>query len=156
TGSAMASLRARLVAAVPGWGWLLLAGCYAAVCWANIVTRTQWISDSRLYLAWAYRYLGYSQADAAHHTRNFLQGMHGVRGCGFCWPPGYEHGYFSGANGAVVGARPLYPLLSAPFVALFGPDGMLVVPVLSFALAVVLVAVLAHRLWGRYWGLLAG
>ncbi|GAA5181110.1 hypothetical protein GCM10023322_15020 [Rugosimonospora acidiphila] len=135
---------------------MLLAGCYAAVCWANVVTRTQWLSDSRLYLAWAYRYLGYSEADAAHRTHNFLVNMDGVTPCGFCWVPGYEHSFFSGANGAVAGARPLYPLLSAPFVALFGPNGMLVVPVVAFAVSIVLVALLAHRLWGRHWGLLAG
>ncbi len=152
----MASLRARLAAAVPARGWLLLAGCYAAVCWANVVTRTQWLSDSRLYLAWTYRYLGYSELDAAHRTHDFLVNMDGVTPCGFCWGPGYEHGFFSGANGAVAGARPLYPLLSAPFVALFGPNGMLVVPVVSFAVSIALVALLAHRLWGRHWGLLAG
>jgi 4-amino-4-deoxy-L-arabinose transferase-like glycosyltransferase len=152
----MAAPRSRLAAAVPGWGWLLLAGCYVAQCWATIVTRTQWVSDSRLYLAWSYRYLGYSRTEAAHRTRDFLIHRDGVRGCTFCWPPGYEHGYFSGPNGAVVGARPLYPLLSAPFVALFGPEGMLVVPVASFALAIVLIALLAHRLWGRHWGLMAG
>jgi hypothetical protein len=153
----MASLWARLTAAVPAWGWLLLGTCYAVVCWANIVTRTQWISDSRLYLAWSYRYLGYSQAESAHRTHDFLVNMDGVRPCDtLCWPAGYEHGFFSGANGAVVGARPLYPLLSSPFVGLFGPYGMLVVPVVSFGVAIALMALLAHRLWGRHWGLLAG
>lgn len=152
----MASLKARLTDAVPARGWLLLAGCYAAVCWASIVTRTQWLSDSRLYLAWTYRYLGYSELDAAHRTHDFLVNMDGVTPCGFCWVPGYEHGFFSGANGAVAGARPLYPLLSTPFVALFGPNGMLVVPAVSFAVSIALVALLAHRLWGRHWGLLAG
>jgi hypothetical protein len=155
---ALRSTRDRLTAAVPGWGWLMLAGCYLASCWASIVTRTQWGPDSRLYLAWAYRYLGHSEVDAAHRTKSFLVAMDGVRGgCdNLCWNPGYEHAFFNGADGAVVGARPLYPLLSAPFVGLFGPDGMLVVPVLSYAFVIIGVALLAHRLWGRHWGLLAG
>ena len=146
-----------LRAAEPGWAWLTLAGCYLAACWATVVTRTQWGPDSRLYLAWAYRYLGYSEVDAAHRAKAFLFGRDGVGVCAqLCWPPGYEHGYFSGANGAVVGGRPLYPLLSAPFVALFGPWGMMVVSFLGFTLGLLAVVLLAHRLFGRHWGLLAG
>jgi hypothetical protein len=155
---ALRSTPDRLTAAVPGWGWLMLAGCYLASCWASIVTRTQWGPDSRLYLAWAYRYLGHSEIDAARRTKSFLVAMDGVRGgCDtLCWNPGFEHAFFHGADGAVVGARPLYPLLSAPFVGLFGPNGMLVVPLLSYAFVIIGVALLAHRLWGRHWGLLAG
>jgi hypothetical protein len=136
---------------------VLLAGCYVASCWASIFDRTQWGPDSRLYLAWTYRYLGHSELDSAHRTKDFLQGTDGIGACArLCFPPGYEAGYFHGANGAVVGARPLYPLLSAPFVALAGPWGMLVVPVLAFAFAIVGMALLGHRLWGGNWGLIAG
>ncbi len=150
------SLRERLVAAVPGRGWLLLAACYLASCWATVVTRVEWGPDSRLYLAWAYRYLGHSPADAAARTKDFLYPMDGVGTSTQFWPADAAHAYFTGSDGAVVGARPLYPLLSAPFVALLGPRGMLVVPFVSYAFVVAGVAVLAHRLWGRHWGLLAG
>ncbi|GAA5181100.1 hypothetical protein GCM10023322_14970 [Rugosimonospora acidiphila] len=137
-------------------GWALLAVAFVASQVSTYLNRALWISDSRLYLAWAYRYLGYSETAAAHRTAAHLRGHYGLTTCGFCWPAGYEHSFFHGDNGAVVGPRVLYPLLSAPFVGLFGPNGMLVVPVLSYAVGVALLALLAARLWGRWWGVAAG
>jgi hypothetical protein len=142
--------------AIPATGWALLAGAFIASQVSTYLNRTLWISDSRLYLAWAYRYLGYSETEAAHRTAAYLRGRSGLVSCDFCWPAGYEHSFFHGDNGAVVGPRVLYPLLSAPFVWLFGPDGMLVVPVLSYAVGTALLALLAARLWGRWWGVAAG
>ncbi|HEY2670083.1 MAG TPA: hypothetical protein VGJ07_06865 [Rugosimonospora sp.] len=141
---------------IPRAGWALLAGAFLASQVSTYLNRALWISDSRLYLAWAYRYLGYSDTAAAHRTAAHLRGRYGLTTCGFCWPPGYEHSFFHGDNGAVVGPRVLYPLLSAPFVGLFGPNGMLVVPVLSYGVGAALLAILAARLWGRWWGVAAG
>ncbi len=157
--SRLRSVAARIRApwrAIPAAGWALLAGAFLASQVSTYLNRTLWISDSRLYLAWAYRYLGYSETEAAHRTAAHLRGRSGLVNCDFCWPAGYEHSFFHGDNGAVVGPRVLYPLLSAPFVWLFGPDGMLVVPVLSYAAGTVLLALLAARLWGRWWGVAAG
>ncbi|GIH13962.1 hypothetical protein Raf01_21340 [Rugosimonospora africana] len=141
---------------IPPAGWALLAGAFLVSQVSTYLTKTLWISDSRLYLAWAYRYLGYSETEAAHRTAAHLRGRSGLITCDFCWPAGYEHSFFHGDNGAVVGPRVLYPLLSAPFVWLFGPNGMLVVPVVSYAVGVALLAILAARLLGRWWGVAAG
>src|SRR5260370_27223887 len=69
-------------------GWMLLAGAFLASLLSTYLNRSLWISDSRLYLAWAYRYLGYSETEAAHRTAEHLRGQDGLRACDFCWPAG--------------------------------------------------------------------
>jgi hypothetical protein len=146
----------RVWTAVPWQGWVLLLAFYILSVVATHHTFSQVFSDSRYYLAWSYRYLGYSEVDAAHLTYANLVNMPGLKSCDFCWPPGYEHSFFHGEAGAVVGPRLMYPLLSAPFVSFMGPSGMLVVPFLAYGVGVLALAVLASRLWGRWWGVAAG
>ncbi len=145
-----------LTTALPPTGWLLLLVLFLACGWATIVTRTQWVSDSRLYLAYTYWYLGHSQQESFALTKHLLENMDGVGPCGFCWSSAPRYAFFHGPYGAVVGPRALYPLLSVPFVGLFGYWGMLVVPVITFAATVVLLVVFVSRLYGPRWALAAG
>ncbi|WP_020522149.1 hypothetical protein [Catelliglobosispora koreensis] len=136
--------------------WALLAAIYLVMLALTFERTDQWFSDSRFYLAWSYRYLGYSEADAAQLTYDYLAGARGLENCTFCWPADYQHSFFHGENGAVVAPRMIYPLLSAPFVALFGGAGMLVVPALAYAAGAVLLIRLASRMWGYWWAIAAG
>jgi len=119
--------------------------------------RTQWSAEQRFDLAWAYRFLGRSEAEAAGGAYRALSGIRwSARECGgACWPEGTAW-LFSGPGAVAVGPRFLGQLVAAPFVAVLGPRGLLVPPVLCWAVATVLVVVLAARLWGRPWGLPAG
>lgn len=152
--------RAEAVAPLPGW--LLVAGLYVlSVVWASLRLR-MWGPDSRYYLAWAYRYAGYSEVESAQRTYDFLGRFAWFRdscqNLDFCWPADLTNGYpplFHGFTGGLVAPRVLYPLLSAPFVSLFGPSGMLVVPLISYTICLVLVVVLASRVIGRRWAVLA-
>jgi hypothetical protein len=147
----------RLGAALPLPGWLLLLLLNVATSWATIVTRTQWVSDSRLYLAWSYLYLGHSKASAYTLTKRLLENMDGVGpGCNFCWSGEPRLAWFGPTYGGTVGPRALYPLLSTPFVWLFGGWGMLVVPVIAFAGTVVVLVLFTSRLYGPRWAFAAG
>src|SRR5262249_16806713 len=63
---------------------------------------------------------------------------------------------FHGEEGGLYAQRILYPLLSAPFVRLFGPYGMLVVPFVAYTACVVMTVLLANRIAGRRWAVLGG
>jgi hypothetical protein len=141
--------------AAPWAGWLALGAIFFAMALVGAMFWDTWISDSRFYLAWSYRYLGYSEADAARMTYEYMSTVYNLDQCDFCWPPDYQRSFFHGENGAVTAPRLIYPLLSAPFVALLGPGGMLVVPALAQAIGAVTLAYLASRLWGRWWGVAA-
>ncbi|SHN47596.1 hypothetical protein [Cryptosporangium aurantiacum] len=142
--------------ALPIQGWLLLAAlCVLSVLLASI-TNAHYGPDSRIYLAWTYWYLGHPQADAAQLAYNYLADDPGLADCWSCWPDDYHSSFFTGPYAAVVGPRILLPLLSAPFVALFGPAGLMVVPIIGYALAIVATVLLASRLWGPRWALVAG
>lgn len=96
--------------------------------------------DSRYYVTMTLRDMGMSPADA-------LTGQLKVTG----WPA--ESWYFSSADPVwrMVQPRMLYPLLSVPFVWMFGPAvGMAVVPALSMAVAVLAAARLVQRLYGPF------
>ena len=136
--------------------WVFLAIAYMIMVALTWVHSAEWISDSRFYLAWSYRYLGYSEQDAAQMTFDYLAGAPGLEICDYCWPEGFQHSFFHGENGAVVAPRMAYPLLSAPFVGLFGPKGMLVVPALALAAGMALLVRLAERFWGAAAGFAAG
>lgn len=141
---------------VPRYGWLYLAVLYLACVAITFLTRPVWQHDTLSYLSWTYRYLGYSDADAARLTidfaRQFPDACTSNARCDYDrWPE-----LFSGVYAKLVGPRIITPLLSAPFVALLGPWGMAVLPFVSYTLAIVVVVVLAHRLFGQRLALLAG
>ncbi|WP_020519002.1 hypothetical protein [Catelliglobosispora koreensis] len=146
----------KIQSGVPWAVWAVLALLFFGALWASYVTSDEWFSDSRYYLAWSYRYLGYSEYDAARLTYDALVNAKGLTTCTFCWPAGFESSFFHGENGAVVAPRMIYPLLSAPFVGLMGPTGMLVIPLLAYAIGATALVALASRLYGRWWGVAAG
>jgi hypothetical protein len=144
----------------PPAGWLVTGLAFAAVILSTVRTMRQWGPDSRYYLGWAYRYAGFDEAEAGRRTYEFLSSWswfgpfcHGA--CGADVDPSAYDQLFHGATGGLVAPRVMYPLLSAPFVRLFGPWGMLVVPLLAYAVAVVAVMVVAARLAGRQWSVVA-
>ena len=150
--------RASSVAPLPAWG--LLAAVYAAALAVNAF-RWHYGPDTRFYLAWAYRFGGLSEVEAGARTYGFLNNFDWF--APYCWPacdvtdPTVTYEWlFRGAQGGLVAQRPIYPLLSSPFVALFGPRGLLVVPVLAYTACVVLTVVLASRVLGRRWAVPAG
>jgi hypothetical protein len=101
--------------------------------------------DSRYYVTMALRDMGQSPADA-------LNGQLKVTG----WPA--ESWYFSSSDPVwrMVQPRMLYPLMSVPFVWMFGaPVGMAVVPALSMAVAVLAGARLVQRFYGPFAALAA-
>jgi hypothetical protein len=146
-----------MTVALPVRGWILLAVLWALAIAVAFATRFTWGPDSRLYLAWTYWYLGHSQIDSAHMSYDYLHNNPGLLHCvDTCWPAGYEKDFFTGQYAAVVGPRVLLPLLSAPLVLVFGPGGMMLVPALAYAGAVICTVLLASRMWGQRWALLAG
>ncbi|MFI5954173.1 hypothetical protein [Cryptosporangium sp. NPDC051539] len=136
--------------------WILLALLYVLAVVLALITNPQFGPDSRIYLAWTYWYLGHPQAEAAQLSYNYLWNNGGLTDCWSCWPDDYQQKFFTGQYAAVVGPRVLLPFLSAPFVALMGPMGMLVVPIVGYAIAVIATVMLASRLWGQRWALLSG
>ncbi|WP_157018097.1 hypothetical protein [Cryptosporangium arvum] len=152
----MRTVARRLTDALPVRGWLLLGLLYVLAVGLALITNPQYGPDSRIYLAWTYWYLGHPQAEAAQLSYNYLWDNTGLKDCWSCWPDDYHEKFFTGQYAAVVGPRVLLPFLSAPFVALMGPMGMLVVPIVGYALAVVATVLLASRLWGQRWALVAG
>ena len=92
--------------------------------------------DGAAYTYMALRYSGLPHLEAANEVIRWYA-THAEPG------PGLEISFFSkDANPAVwglVSSRIAYPLLSAPFVYLFGIAGMLVFPILSFLLLVLLI-----------------
>lgn len=146
------------VAPLPAWG--LLAAVYAAALAINAF-RWHYGPDTRFYLAWAYRFGGLSDVEAGQRTYGFLNNFDWFGP--YCWPacdltdPALTFDWlFGGEQGGLVAQRPVYPLLSAPFVALLGPRGLLVVPAFAYTACVVLTVVLAGRLLGRRWAVPAG
>src|SRR5688500_12168361 len=92
-----------------------------------------WGPDTRYYLAMTYRYSGPSEHEAGVRTYEYLGRFAWFKDyCYFaCVPRAADASFghlFHGEAGGMVAGRVLYPLLSVPFVWLFGPQGMLVVP----------------------------
>lgn len=158
----MRAVLRRAGSVAPPGGWLLVGLAFAIVVGHTLDRFRQWGPDSRYYLAWAYRYGGLSEREASARTYEFLGSYDWFRaycvGSG-CWPagPGEASAFlFHGFSGDLVAPRVLYPLLSAPFVRLFGPQGMLAVSLLAYVGVIVLVMALASRLLGRRWAVVAG
>lgn len=157
----MRGILRRAAAVAPAYAWALVAATFAISVVVSLARFRRWGPDSRYYLAWAYRYGGLSEEESGRRAFEFLGGFpwfepfcHGA--CGADAPASAYDQLFHGVTGSLVAPRVLYPLLSAPFVRLLGPEGMLVVPVISMAVCVVLVMVLASRLFGPGWAMLAG
>jgi hypothetical protein len=144
-------------------GWLLLAGVYVVAFGLNLARNWGYHfgPDSRFYLAWAYRFGGLSEMDAGKRTYDFLNTYPWFHN--FCWyacdtsDPSIKYDWlFRGEEGGLFAQRIVYPLLSAPFVRIFGPAGMLVVPALAYLACVVLVVAFASRIVGPRWAVVAG
>ncbi|HZN74114.1 MAG TPA: hypothetical protein VFC00_20800 [Micromonosporaceae bacterium] len=154
-----AFIRRAAMVASPG-AWALVGVTYVLTVLVSVRRFWQWGPDSRYYLAWAYKYGGLSEAEAGRRTYEFLGGFswfqpfcHGA--CGPHVPAEAYDQLFHGHTGGLGAMRLLYPLLSAPFVRLFGPYGMLVVPLIAYAVCVALVMILTTRLVDRAWSVLA-
>jgi hypothetical protein len=153
-------LMTRAATVAPPRAWALLGVVYLA---AMLISSVRWHfgPDSRFYLAWAYRIGGLSEVEAGERTYVFLNGFDWF--ADYCWyacdtsEPGLTYSWlFRGEEGGLFRQRLLYPALSAPFVRLFGPAGMLVVPAIAFTAYVIMVVVLANRMVGRSWAVPAG
>jgi len=141
--------------------WALLGGVYLTAMVLNVWRVWHYGPDTRFYLAWAYRFGGMSEAEAGRRSYEFFTTFEWFSP--FCWSgcnttePGVTYDWlFRGAEGGLFAQRIVYPLLSAPFVRLFGPPGLLVVPVLAYTALVIMVTVLASRHFGRQWAVVAG
>ncbi len=141
-------------------GWLLVGVVYLTATVLNSRRIWHFGPDTRFYLAWAYRYAGFSEQESGHRTYEFLTSFSWF--APFCYgacdanPAASYTWLFHGEEGGLVAPRVVYPLLSAPFVRMFGPAGMLVVPFLAYTACVVMAMVLASRFVGTRWAALAG
>ncbi len=148
-----------VVAALPARGWALLAGGWALTVWIAIATRVQWGPDTPFYLAWTYRLLGYDDAEAVRRSVEFLAHEQGVT-CAdsslpWCRAENYPM-FFTGDFAATVGPRVGLPLLSAPWVALFGPKAVVGLSIAAYTVAILCVVLLAARMFGTRLALLGG
>ena len=107
-----------------GMSLLILSMFVGAVVTAQKVNE-QFVPDSRYYAAMAFRYTGLTQEEAREATipSNDEQG----------WDTPPVESLF---GWGLVQPRVVYPALSAPFVLVFGMQGMLVVPILSMLFVV--------------------
>ncbi len=120
--------------------FVLAALAYAATVWLyshQVGLNGIFRGDARLYAYRTYRILGYSRHDAVETMRPFFVS----RGI----PVGPHD--FGGLAGQIARPRVVYPLLSAPFVALFGAGGMAVVPALCYLLSAFGMAYLFGRMF---------
>ncbi|WP_163506347.1 hypothetical protein [Fodinicola acaciae] len=99
--------------------------------------RNLWLFDSRSYLYFTLRILGADPYAANQQVHDFSVTLLGVKDAAPIWD---ARAFYSFAG------RPLYSLLSAPFVALFGVNGMFVVPFLAYAAFVPAFYALLRRL----------
>jgi hypothetical protein len=157
----MGTLLRRAWAAAPAKGWALVGGVYLTAMLLNVWRVWHFGPDTRFYLAWAYRFGGLSEVEAGRRSYDFFNQFDWF--APFCWnacdtsDPNITYSWlFRGEEGGLFAQRILYPLLSAPFARLFGPVGMLVVPAIAYTVLVVLVVVLASRLFGPRWAVAAG
>ena len=110
----------------------------AATVAVSIVCYLSWntiFPDTQYYLAWTYRLMGYDDAVSQQVVIDY------VRQGGVFQP--YDHLWGSPLELSTK-PRLLLPLLSIPFVKLFGPGGIVVVPGLAFLVAMYLIYRLAR------------
>lgn len=150
--------RAKTIASPQGW---FITGLVYTVTMFVIARRSwHWGPDTRYYLAMTYRYLGFSEHEAGRQTYVYLGRFEWFKDfCYYACDPnssGATFGHlFHGEVGDMVATRFVYPLLSAPFVWLIGPRGMLVVPFLAFSACLLLLMAFVSRTVGRDWSVLA-
>lgn len=111
--------------AAPWQLWAVLGALLALQTYATLETTDPYVPDTRYYSAMTYHYLGYSPDEA----RDLTISMNDERE----WATPPTENLF---GWGLVQPRVVYPALSTPFVAAFGIDGMLVVPVMAFVLLV--------------------
>jgi 4-amino-4-deoxy-L-arabinose transferase-like glycosyltransferase len=149
----------RPATSLPLLGWVFLGVLYVATVYVTIVTRVQWGPDTAFHLAWTFRLLGDTEPEAVRRTVEFLADKDGIdcatSSLPWCHAENYQM-YFAGDYAATVGPRVMTRLLSAPFVAVFGPWSMVAVSVVAYAAGVACLTVLATRMFGPRWGMLAG
>jgi hypothetical protein len=112
------------------WGAAaVLVATGIAMTWAYLGTH-QIYPDTQFYLAWTYRLMGYDEATAERMVLDYIRDE-----AAFAPYP-----TIFGARILLLSTRPriLLPLLSVPFVKLFGPGGIVVVPAIAFVLAMFL------------------
>jgi hypothetical protein len=144
----------RWIGGLPVHAWATICGLGVLIL--DVLSDRTWhYSYSSLYhLAWSYRILGSSPAEATQKTYDALHDKAFFQtGCsgGYCWEYGntwlFQHATSSDPN-------LLYPLISAPFVAVLGAAGLLVVPLLSFFATAGMLTHFAAKRWGPMIGLL--
>ncbi len=128
----------RLASSAPGLVWAAVYGMFGLTYYATVVSSRLWVPDTKYYAAVALRVAGHSQDDAAR-----IISAH-IRPFGIDWGNPTAADLF---GGGLVGPRVVYPVLSAPFVEVFGLRGMAVVPALAL---VVTIALLLLTLAPRY------
>ncbi|GAA4710506.1 hypothetical protein [Phytohabitans rumicis] len=113
------------------WGAAaVLAATATAMIWTYASTH-QIFPDSQWYLIYTYHYLGYDKAHGEQIVLDYVRD-HGT------FKP-YDYLWASKPFTLSYRPRVLLPLLSIPFVALFGPGGIVVVPGLAFVAAMLLI-----------------
>lgn len=144
TGDSPAAIRAgrvgRLFAnTAPWYVWLLLIAVWFGLAVGTLVTRTQYIPDSRYYVSMSYHFLGESEEQARQH----IVPLDKANG----WATPDAQALF---HWGLVQPRVLYPALSAPFVAVLGTTGMVVIPMLSMAVLALGFFAYASRRYGVF------
>jgi hypothetical protein len=94
----------------------------------SYINNHQVFPDTQLYLGWTYRLMGYDAATAEWMVRAYIERHADFTPYESLWGPSILELTYR--------PRMLLPLLSVPFVWLFGPGGMVVVPGIAFVMAV--------------------
>lgn len=117
--------------------WTIAFASFAITYVAYVKWFRLYYPDSRYYLAMTYLFLGNSPEEA----RDLTIAYSAPRGIEI---PGLDLLFGWG----LVQPRVVLPALSTPFVGLFGPSGLAVVPLLATALCLILMAVMIRRRFG--------
>ncbi|MFD0744232.1 hypothetical protein ACFQ1L_22230 [Phytohabitans flavus] len=113
------------------WGALVvLAATVTAMIWTYAKTH-QIFPDSQWYLIYTYRYMGYDNAHGEQIVMDYIRENATFKPYDYLWA----------SQPFTLSYRPrvLLPLLSVPWVALFGPGGIVVVPGIAFVVAMYLI-----------------
>ena len=129
-----------VIARLRSWPWApaaLVLGVYAVAVWSVFHVMPAFAPDTRYYAAMTLRLTGLSQQEAYEHVRAFVD----------------QFGYVTPSPSVLFGAgvvppRMVYPVLSVPFVLVFGIPGMQVVPVAAMGLGLILTLQVGRRTVG--------
>lgn len=113
------------------WGALVVFGATLAAMVHAYATTHQIYPDSQWYLIYTYRYMGYDDAHGEQIVLDYIR-EHGK------FEP-YDYLWASAPYTLSYRPRILLPLLSVPWVALFGPGGIVVVPAVATVVGMYLV-----------------